>query len=50
MKHTYLITNTAYNMLNRRSFLEIMHRYEIRRYVQKPNTDFSNIEISKDVF
>ena len=50
MKHAYLITNTAYKMLNQTSFLEIMHRYDIRRNVQNQNTDLSNIEISKDVF
>ena len=50
MKHAYLITNTAYKMLNRTSFLEIKHRYDIRRYMYKnQNTDLSNIEISKDV-
>ena len=34
MKHAYLITNTAYKMLNQTSFLEIMNRYDIRRNVQ----------------
>ena len=38
MKHAYLITNTAYKMLNQTSFLEIKHRYAIRRYVQKTKT------------
>ena len=28
MKHAYLITNTAYKMLNQASFLEIMRRYD----------------------
>ena len=50
MKHAYLITNTAYKMLNRTSFLEIKHRYDIRRYVQKPKHRFKYIEILKDVF
>ena len=45
MKHAYLITNTAYKMLNRTSFLEIKHRYDIRRNVQNQNTNLSNIEI-----
>ena len=46
MKHAYLITDTAYRMLlNQASFLEIMYRYDIARYVQKQNTDLSNIEI-----
>ena len=45
MKHAYLITNTAYQMLNQASFLEIMYRYDIRRHVQNKNTDLSNIEI-----
>ena len=41
MKHAYLITNTAYKTLNQEaSFLEIMHRYDIRRYVQKPKHRF----------
>ena len=40
MKHAYLITNTAYKMLNQASFLEIKHRYDIRRYVQKPKHRF----------
>ena len=40
MKLAYLITNTAYKMLNRTSFLEIKHRYAIRRYVQKPKHRF----------
>ena len=46
MKHDYLITNTAYKMLNQASFLEIMHRYDIiRNGTQNQNTDLSNIEI-----
>ena len=48
MKHAYLITDTAYRMQS--SFLEIMYRYDIARYVQKQNTDLSNIEIWKDMF
>ena len=40
MKHAYLITNAAYKMLNQTSFLEIMHRYDIRRNVQKPKHRF----------
>ena len=39
MKHAYLITNTAYEMLNQASFL-IMHRYDIRRHVQRPKQRF----------
>ena len=50
MKHTYLITDTAYKMLCQASFLEIMYRYDIRRKVQNQITDLSNIEIWKDVF
>ena len=38
MKHAYLITNTAYKMLNQASFLEIMHRYD-RLNTQNQNTD-----------
>ena len=38
MKHAYLITNTAYKMLNQASFLEIMHRYD-RSNAQNQNTD-----------
>ena len=45
MKHAYLITDTAFEMLNRTSFLEIMYRYDITRYVQSQNTDLSNIQI-----
>ena len=45
MKHAYLITNTAYKMLNQTSFLEIRYRYDIRRHVQNQNTDLSNIKI-----
>ena len=45
MKHAYLITDTAYRMLNQASFLEIMCRYDIRGHVQNQNTDLSNIEI-----
>ena len=40
MKHAYVITNTAYRMLNLTSFLEIKHRYDIRRYVQKAKHRF----------
>ena len=40
MKHAYLITDTAYKMLNQASFLENMYRYDITRYVQNENTDF----------
>ena len=40
MKHSYLITNTAYKMLHQTSFLEIMHRYDIRRNAQKPKHRF----------
>ena len=51
MKHAYLITNTVYKMLHQTSFLEIMHRYDIKRKVkQKQNTNLCNIEISKDAF
>ena len=35
IKHSYLITNTVYKMLHQTSFLEIMHRYDIRRNVKK---------------
>ena len=35
MKHAYLITNTVYKMLHQTSFLEIMHRYDIKRKVKK---------------
>ena len=45
MKHAYLITNTAYKILYKASFLEIMYRFQIRRDVQNQNTDLSNIEI-----
>ena len=45
MKHAYLITDTAYKMLNQASFLEIMYRYDIRRHVQSKNNDLSTIEI-----
>ena len=38
MKHAYLITNTAYKMLNQASFLEIMLRYD-RSNTQNQNTD-----------
>ena len=38
MKHAYLITNTAYKILNQASFLEIMHRYN-RTNIQNQNTD-----------
>ena len=38
MKHAYLITDTAYKMLNQASFLEIMYRYD-RRNTQNQNTD-----------
>ena len=38
MKQAYLITNTAYKMLNQASFLEIMHRYD-RSNTQNQNTD-----------
>ena len=31
MKHAYLITDTAYKMLNQASFLEIMHRYDQKK-------------------
>ena len=44
MKHAYLITNTAYKVLNQASFLEIMRRYD-RTNIQNQNTDLSNIEI-----
>ena len=52
MKHAYLITDTAYKMLNQASFLEIMYNYDIRRNIQNQTTDLSNIEIWKleDVF
>ena len=45
MKHAYLITDTAYKMLNQASFLEIMYKYDIRRNVQNQTTHLSNIEI-----
>ena len=38
MKHAYLITSTAYKMLNQALFLEIMHRYD-RTNIQNQNTD-----------
>ena len=38
MKHAYLITNTAYKILNRASFLEIKHKYD-RSNTQNQNTD-----------
>ena len=44
MKHAYLITYTAYKMLNKASFLEIMHRYD-RTNKQNQNTVLSNIDI-----
>ena len=44
MKHAYLITYTAYKMLNQASYLEIMHRYD-RKNIQNQNTDLSNIDI-----
>ena len=50
MKHAYLITDTAYKILNQALFLEIMYRYDIRRHVQNQNTDLSKIEIWKDMF
>ena len=37
MKHAYLITNTVYKMLHQTSFLEIMHRYDIKRKVKNKN-------------
>ena len=45
MKHAYLITDTAYKMLNQASFLDIMYKYDIRRNVKNQNTDLSYIEI-----
>ena len=45
MKHTYVITDTAYRMLNQASFLQIMYRYDIRRHMQNQNSDLNNIEI-----
>ena len=45
MKHTYLITETAYKMLYHASFCQTVYRYQIRRNVQNQNTDLSNIEI-----
>ena len=56
MKHAYLITNTVYKMLHQTSFLEIMHKYDIKRKVKKKkkkkkkNTNLCHIEISKDAF
>ena len=44
MKHAYLITYTAYKMLNQASYLESMHRYD-RTNIQNQNTDLSNIDI-----
>ena len=44
MKHAYLITNTAYKMLNQASYLEIMHRCD-KTKIQNQNTDLSNIDI-----
>ena len=40
MKHAYLITNTVYKMLNQASFLEIMHRYDNSRNLQKAKHRF----------
>ena len=34
MKHAYLITDTAYKMLNQASFLDVMYKYDIRRNVK----------------
>ena len=45
-----ILTDTAYKMLYQAPFLELMHRYDIRRNGQNHNTDFSNIEIRNDVF
>ena len=50
MKHAYLITDTAYKMLNQASFLDIMYKYDIRRNVKNQNTDLSYIEIWKMSF
>ena len=44
MKHTNLIKNTTYKMLNLASFMEIMHRLDIRRkFIYKTKTPVSVI-------
>ena len=50
MKHAYLFTDTAYKMLYQAHILDIMYRYDVRRYIRNQNTDLSNIEMRKDVF
>ena len=50
MKHAYLFTDTAYKMLYQAHILDIMYRYDVRRYISNQNTDLSNIEMRKDVF
>ena len=50
MKHAYLFTDTAYKMLYQAHILDIMYRYDVRRYIRNQNTDLTNIEMRKDVF
>ena len=50
MKHAYLFTDTAYKMLYQAHILDIMYRYDVRRYIRNQNKDLSNIEMRKDVF
>ena len=50
MKHAYLFTDSAYKMLYQAHILDIMYRYDVRRYIRNQNTDLSNIEMRKDVF
>ena len=38
MKHAYLITKTAYKILNQASYLEITHRCD-KTNIQNQNTD-----------
>ena len=42
MKHAYLFTDTAYKMLYQAHILDIMYRYDVRRYkiYSKPKHGF----------
>ena len=45
MKHAYLITNSAYKVLNQASFLRIMHRYDRTNNIKTKTPILSNIDI-----
>ena len=49
MKHSYLVTNTAYKML-KHHFWKLCIDMTSEEMYKNENTDLSNIEISKDVF